>query len=256
MQLKRVSRKTPSAYLFPARRCFGGGLYTMASSFMPSGSVEIDRVIGTPVIFAGRIDHGHAVRFEEGAERVLRRCGSQARSRANRAARAPRLSSINHYINKGLNTILSTKRNSLNSDRSNCAFGFFVWRKCHEQIQLPCAGGTVSLAQPQEQAAGQIPAVRNGGARNPVCNGGAPATGLARRLHRDRRGAARARGHSRALRESGVSAQETSDERDHRPRARERSLNSRSRPISSSPPAVASAAACTPWLRASCRRGR
>src|SRR5260370_39677039 len=56
MQLKRVSRKTPSAYLFPARRRFGGGLYTMVSSFMP--------------LFAGRIDHGHAVRFAEGAERV------------------------------------------------------------------------------------------------------------------------------------------------------------------------------------------
>src|SRR6516225_500611 len=154
-----------------------------------------------------------------------------ASSKSGKSSRAsPRLSSINHYITRGLNTILNTKRNSLNSDRSNCAFGFFVWRKCHEQIQLPCAGGTVSLAQPQEQAAGQIPAVRNGGARNPVCNGGAPATGLARRLHRDGRGAARARGHSRALRESGLSAQETSDERDHRPRARERSLNSRSQP--------------------------
>jgi hypothetical protein len=56
MQLKRVSRKTPSAYLFPARRRFGGGLYTMVSSFMP--------------LFAGRIDHGHAVRFAEGPERV------------------------------------------------------------------------------------------------------------------------------------------------------------------------------------------
>src|SRR5258707_5412888 len=113
-----------------------------------------------------------------------------ASSKAGKSSRAsPRLSSINHYINEGLNTILSTKRNSLNSDRSNCAFGFFVWRKCHEQIQLPCAGGTVSLAQPQEQAAGQIPAVRNGGARNPVCNGGAPATRLARRPPPDRRGA-------------------------------------------------------------------
>jgi len=56
MQLKRVSRKTPSAYLFPARRRFGGDLYTMVSSFMP--------------LFAGRIDHGHAVRFAEGPERV------------------------------------------------------------------------------------------------------------------------------------------------------------------------------------------
>jgi hypothetical protein len=37
---ERVSRKRPSAYLFPARRFFGGGLYTMASSFMPSGSVK------------------------------------------------------------------------------------------------------------------------------------------------------------------------------------------------------------------------
>ena len=34
------------------------------------GVGEIDRVIGAAVIFAGRIDHGHAVRFEEGAERV------------------------------------------------------------------------------------------------------------------------------------------------------------------------------------------
>src|SRR5262249_13858449 len=34
------------------------------------GVGEIDRVVGAPVIFAGRIDHGHAVRFEEGAERV------------------------------------------------------------------------------------------------------------------------------------------------------------------------------------------
>src|SRR6516165_10225092 len=90
-----------------------------------------------------------------------------ASSKLGKSSRAsPRLSSINHYINKGLNT----KRNSLSSDRSNCAFGFFVWRKCYAQIQLPCAGGTVSLAQPQEQAAGQISAVRNGGARNPVCN--------------------------------------------------------------------------------------
>jgi len=56
MQLKRVSRKTPSAYLFPARRRFGGDLYTMVSSFMP--------------LFAGRIDHGHAVRFAESPERV------------------------------------------------------------------------------------------------------------------------------------------------------------------------------------------
>src|SRR5262249_6219266 len=40
-QLERVSRKRPSAYLFfPAGRCFGGGLYTIASSFMPSGSVK------------------------------------------------------------------------------------------------------------------------------------------------------------------------------------------------------------------------
>jgi hypothetical protein len=70
MQLKRVSRKTPSAYLFPARRFFGGGLYTMASSLHAVGVGEIDRVVGAPVIFAGRIDHGHAVRFEEGAERV------------------------------------------------------------------------------------------------------------------------------------------------------------------------------------------
>jgi len=31
MQLKRVSRKTPSVYLFPARRFFGGGLYSVAS---------------------------------------------------------------------------------------------------------------------------------------------------------------------------------------------------------------------------------
>src|SRR5262249_50373612 len=34
------------------------------------GVGEIDRVIGAPVIFAGRIDHGHAVLFEERAERV------------------------------------------------------------------------------------------------------------------------------------------------------------------------------------------
>src|SRR5258707_15188520 len=56
MQLKGVSLKTPSAYLFPARRRFGGDLYTMVSSFMP--------------LFAGRIDHGHAVRFAESPERV------------------------------------------------------------------------------------------------------------------------------------------------------------------------------------------
>src|SRR5262249_16314064 len=31
---------------------------------------EINPVFGAPVIFAGRIDPGHAVRFEEGAERV------------------------------------------------------------------------------------------------------------------------------------------------------------------------------------------
>src|SRR5260370_42500099 len=101
-----------------------------------------------------------------------------ASSKAGKSSRAsPRLSSINHYINEGLNTILSTKRNSLNSDRSNCAFGFFVWRKCHEQIQLPCAGGTVFLAQPQEQAAGQIPAGRKGGARKQSLNeSGPPAT--------------------------------------------------------------------------------
>src|SRR5260221_3551466 len=98
-----------------------------------------------------------------------------ASSKAGKSSRAsPRLSSINHYINKGLNTILSTKRNSLNSDRSNCAFGFFVWRKCHEQIQLPCAGGTVSLAQPQEQAAGQIPAVRKHRASHPRRHTGGP----------------------------------------------------------------------------------
>ena len=36
---------------------------------MPSGS-EIDRVIGTAVILAGRVDHGHAVLLEEGAERI------------------------------------------------------------------------------------------------------------------------------------------------------------------------------------------
>jgi len=70
-------RKRPSAHLFPARRFFGGGLYTVASI-----------------------------------------------SRANRAARAPRLSSINHYIINILNTI----RKRLNSDRSNCVFGF-IWRK-------------------------------------------------------------------------------------------------------------------------------
>src|SRR5258708_12596187 len=94
-----------------------------------------------------------------------------ASSKAGKPSRAsPRLSSINHYINKGLNTILSTKRNSLNSDRSNCAFGFFVWRKCHEQIQLPCAGGTVSLAQPQEQPAGQIPPVLNPPPPHPLCH--------------------------------------------------------------------------------------
>ena len=49
-------------------------------------------------------------------------------SRANRAARAPRLSSINHYITNSLNTILNTIRKRLNGDRSNCVFGF-VWRK-------------------------------------------------------------------------------------------------------------------------------
>src|SRR5260221_12816789 len=106
-----------------------------------------------------------------------------ASSKAGKSSRAsPRLSSINHYINEGLNTILSTKRNSLNSDRSNCAFGFFVWRKCHEQIQLPCAGGTVSLAQPQEQAAGQIPAVRNSRARHTSCDWGSAAHCLRTRL--------------------------------------------------------------------------
>src|SRR5215831_2433810 len=38
---ERVGRKGRSAYLFfVAWRFFGGGLYTMASSFMPSGSVK------------------------------------------------------------------------------------------------------------------------------------------------------------------------------------------------------------------------
>ena len=74
MQLKRVSRKTPSAYLFPARRRFGGDLYTMVSSFMP--------------LFAGRIDHGHAVRFAESPERVAELVGDEAGGNIGRSAGA------------------------------------------------------------------------------------------------------------------------------------------------------------------------
>src|SRR6266480_6104015 len=68
---------------------------------------------------------------------------------------SPRLSSINHYI-----------KNKLKSEGS--VFGFYWEIMCHDEIRLPCTGGAVSLAQPQGQAAGQIPAVRYGGGRNPV----------------------------------------------------------------------------------------
>src|SRR5260221_13032615 len=67
----RGNRKTPSAYLFLLRRppLLRRRLVHHGFELHAVGVGEIDRVIGAPVIFAGRIDHGHAVLFEEGAER-------------------------------------------------------------------------------------------------------------------------------------------------------------------------------------------
>src|SRR5260221_10731768 len=68
----RGNRKTPSAYLFLLRRppLLRRRLVHHGFELHAVGVGEIDRVVGAAVIFARRIDHGHAVLFEEGAERV------------------------------------------------------------------------------------------------------------------------------------------------------------------------------------------
>src|SRR5262249_52167860 len=70
MQLARVSRKSAAALLLSRPPLLRRRLVHHGFELHAVGVGEIDRVIGAAVIFAGRIDHGHAVRFEEGAERV------------------------------------------------------------------------------------------------------------------------------------------------------------------------------------------
>src|SRR5262249_4101180 len=66
-QLERVS----GLFLFLSRPpCLRWRLVHHGFELHAVGVGEIDRVIGAAVIFAGRIDHGHAVLFEERAERV------------------------------------------------------------------------------------------------------------------------------------------------------------------------------------------
>src|SRR5262245_45149856 len=68
-QLERVSPKS-CRVTFSGPALFRRRLVHHGFELHAVGVGEIDRVIGAPVIFARRIDYGHAVRFEEGAERV------------------------------------------------------------------------------------------------------------------------------------------------------------------------------------------
>src|SRR5262245_48245047 len=76
------------------------------------------------------------------------------------------------------------------------------------EIRLRRAGGVVSPAQSQGQAAGEVPSLRQGGGRHPVRDGRAAGACPARRLYRDGSDAARPPGHPRSLRERGLSARE------------------------------------------------
>src|SRR5215831_8196889 len=69
-QLERVSRKKPSASPLSRPPLLRRWLVHHGFELYAVGVGEIDRVVGAPVIFAGRIDHIHAVLFEKRAERV------------------------------------------------------------------------------------------------------------------------------------------------------------------------------------------
>src|SRR5262245_14693460 len=92
-QLERVSPKS-CRVTFSGPALFRRRLVHHGFELHAVGVGEIDRVIGAAVIFAGRIDYGHAVRFKEDAERVHVVAARSSKSGKSRRAR-PRLSSIN-----------------------------------------------------------------------------------------------------------------------------------------------------------------